>query len=78
MFKEKLTMDIVFGALGFFLRLQKDLLNSTLTYTTETIKTILKNPTSTAAQILEENGVYTQQLLQLQETIQRGSTLLQD
>jgi hypothetical protein len=78
LFYKKLTMDIVFGALGFFLRLQKDLLNSTLTYTTETIKKILKNPTSTAAQILEENGVYTQQLQQLQETIQRGSTLLQD
>ena len=78
LFYKKLTMDIVFGALSFFLRLQKDLLNSTLTYTTETIKTILKNPTSTAAQILEENGVYTQQLQQLQEMIQRGSTLLRD
>ena len=73
MFKQKLTMDIIFGALSFFLRLQKDLLNSTLTYTTETIKTILKNPTSTAALILAENGVCTQQLLQLQETIQQGS-----
>jgi hypothetical protein len=78
MFKEKLTMDIVFGALGFFLRLQKDLLNSTLTYTTETIKTILKNPTSTAAQILEENGVSMEQLLLLQEMIQQSSTPSQD
>ena len=78
LFYKKLTMDIVFGALSFFLRLQKDLVNSTLIYTTETIKTILKNPTSTAARILAENGVYTQQLQLLQETIQQSSMQSQD
>jgi len=78
LFYKKLTMDIVFGALSFFLRLQKDLVHSTLIYTTETIKTILKNPTSTAARILAENGVYTQQLQLLQETIQQSSMQSQD
>jgi len=78
LFYKKLSMDIVFGALSFFLRLQKDLLNSTLIYTTETIKTILKNPASTAARILAENGVCTQQLQQLQETIQQSSMQSQD
>ena len=78
LFYKKLTMDIVFGALSFFLRLQKDLVNSTLIYTTETIKTILKNPTSTAARILVENGVCTQQLQLLQETIQQSSMQSQD
>jgi hypothetical protein len=78
LFYKKITMDVVFGALSFFLRLQNDLVTSTLTSTTETIKTILKNPTSTAAQILVENGVSTQQLQLLQEMIQQGSMQSQD
>lgn len=32
LFKEKLTMDIVWGAIGFFLNLQKDLVNDTLIF----------------------------------------------
>jgi hypothetical protein len=79
LFYQKLTMDIIFGALGFFLRLQSDLLNSTLTYMTQTmLKMMEETPTSTVAQILAESGVYTQQLRLLQETIQQGSTLSQD
>jgi pyridoxal/pyridoxine/pyridoxamine kinase len=79
LFYQKLTMDIIFGALGFFLRLQKDLLNSTLTYTTEAMtKMMQETPTSTAAQILAENGVSTEQLQLLQEMIQQSSTQLQD
>ena len=79
LFYQKLTMDIVFGALSFFLHLQTDLLNSTLTYTTETIQTIMKGKeTSTAVQILEQNGVSMEQLLLLQEMIQQSSTQSQD
>ena len=79
LFYQKLTMDIIFGALGFFLRLQKDLLNSTLTYTTEAMtKMMEETPTSTAAQILAENGVSTEQLQLLQEMIQQSSTQSQD
>jgi hypothetical protein len=39
LFKEKITMDIVFGALSFFLRLQLDLLNATLTSSMENLMT---------------------------------------
>ena len=78
LFSEKLTMDIVFGSLSFFLNLQKDLLNSTLIYTTEELTNILKTPNSTAAQILEENGVSMEQLQLLQEMIRQSSTQLQD
>jgi hypothetical protein len=78
LFSEKLTMDIVFGSLSFFLNLQKDLLNSTLIYTTEELTNILKTPNSTAVQILEENGVSMEQLQLLQEMIRQSSTQLQD
>jgi hypothetical protein len=79
LFYQKLTMDIIFGALSFFLRLQNDLLNSTLTYTIETIQTTMKGrETSTVAQILAENGVSMEQLQLLQETIQQSSTQSQD
>ena len=78
LFYQKLTMDIVFGALAFFLNLQTDLLNSTLTYTIQEMEKILETPTSTAAQILAENGVCTEQLRLLQGMIQQGSKQLQD
>jgi hypothetical protein len=78
LFYQKLTMDIVFGALGFFLNLQTDLSNSTLTYTIQEMQKILETPTSTAAQILAENGVCTEQLQLLQEMIQQGSMQSQD
>jgi hypothetical protein len=79
LFYQKLTMDVIFGALSFFLRLQTDLSNSTLTYMTETmVKMMKETPTSTAAQILEENGVSTQQLQLLQEMIQQSSMQSQD
>ena len=78
LFYQKLTMDIVFGALGFFLNLQTDLSTSTLTYTIQEMKKILETPTSTAAQFLAENGVSTEQLQLLQEMIQQSSTQSQD
>jgi len=78
LFYQKLTMDIVFGALGFFLNLQTDLSTSTLTYTIQEMKKILETPTSTAAQILAESGVSTEQLQLLQEMIQQSSMQSQD
>jgi hypothetical protein len=78
LFYQKLTMDIVFGALGFFLNLQTDLSMSTLTYTIQEMTKILETPTSTAAQILAESGVSTEQLQLLQEMIQQGSMQSQD
>ena len=78
LFSKKITMDIVFGSLSFFLNLQKDLLISTLTYTTQEITNILKTPNSTVAQILAENGVCTEQLQLLQEMIQQSSTQSRD
>ena len=78
LFYQKLTMDVVFGALSFFLHLQTDLLNCTLTYTTQIVKQIVETPTSTVAQILEQNGVYMQQLQQLQEMMSQSLTQSQD
>jgi hypothetical protein len=78
LFSERLGMDIVFGATGFFLNLQTDLSNYTLTYTIQEMQKILETPTSTAAQILAESGVSTQQLQLLQEMIQQSSTQSQD
>jgi hypothetical protein len=78
LFSKKLTMDIVFGSLSFFLNLQKDLLSCTLTYTTEELTNILKTPNSTAAQILAENGVSMEQLQLLQEMIRQSSTQSRD
>ena len=79
LFYQKLTMDIVFGALGFFLNLQTDLSTSTLTYTIQEMKKMMEEtPTSTAAQILAENGVSMEQLQLLQEMIQQSSTQSQD
>lgn len=78
LFYQKLTMDIVFGALSFFLHLQTDLLNCTLTYTTQIVKQIVETPTSTVAQILEQNGVSMQQLQLLQEMMSQSSTQSQD
>jgi hypothetical protein len=38
MLQNQMTMDIVFGAVGFFLRLQEELLNATLSYTAKVVK----------------------------------------
>ena len=62
LFLDALTMDIVFGAISFFLDLQKDLLIGTLTYSVEEMKKI-KDPTVLAAlQDLNGNGPVITQL----------------
>ena len=78
MFKQKLTMDIIFGALSFFLRLQMDLMIGILTFSKKQTSKIIDQPTSTEALTLEKNGVSTQQLQSLQETISQSLTTLQD
>jgi hypothetical protein len=74
-FKHTLTMDVVFGALSFFLRLQNDLLIGTQTYLQE----MLKGKTSEKSQVqkvLAQSGVSTTQLQSLQEMISSNLTTL--
>lgn len=74
LFKSKMTMDIVFGALSFFLRLQLDLLNATLTYSMENLTKKTDEQTSQVHQILAKNGVSMQHLQRLQTTISETLT----
>ena len=78
LFKEKITMDIVFGALSFFLRLQLDLLNATLTSSMENLMTKTDEQTSQVHQILAKNGLSMQHLQRLQTTMSETLTKSQD
>jgi hypothetical protein len=75
LFNLYLTMDCVFGAISFFLDLQKDLLIGTQTYLQEMLKKVGKkgSPLQTA---LAQNGVDTIQLQYLQEMISSNLTAL--
>ena len=76
LFKEGLTMDVVFGALSFFLDLQNDLLIGTQIYLQEILTN--KTPDSSQAQkVLTQSGVSTTQLQYLQEMISSNLTVLQ-
>lgn len=68
LFNLYLTMDCVFGAISFFLDLQRDLLIGTQTYLQEMLKKVgtKGSPLQTA---LAQNGVDTIQLQYLQEMI---------
>jgi hypothetical protein len=71
LFKEKLTMDIVWGAIGFFLNLQKDLLKGTLIFLAKEMKNLT---TDTALlEILTKNG---QDISQLQSSLMEMSQSL--
>ncbi len=62
MFKHILTMDVVFGAIAFFLNLQKDLVTGILTYSIENLKN-LKDPEILAAlEDSQKNGTDITQL----------------
>jgi len=77
LFLNILTMDVVFGAISFFLDLQTDLMKGTLTYS---MQTLMKNkdPRILAAlQDLEKNGVDITQLQHLQEMTLQSLTQLQ-
>ena len=68
LFSLYMTMENVFGTLGFFLDLQKDLLIGTQTYLQEMLKTMRKKG-SPLQTVLAQNGVDTTQLQSLQEMI---------
>lgn len=72
-----LTMDNVFGALSFFLDLQKDLLIGTQIYLQEML-TIVGKEGSPLQKVLAKNGVDTIQLQFLQEMISLNLITLQD
>lgn len=75
LFREKLTMDIVFGALSFFLHLQQDLLRGTLTSSIwTTLKKMTKEDKAEINRVLTESGVSIQQLQSLLTTILPSST----
>jgi len=77
LFSLYLTMDNVFGALSFFLDLQKDLLIGTQTYLQEMLKIVGKKG-SPLQMALAKNGVDTTQLQFLQEMISLNLIALQD
>ena len=71
-------MDIVFGAISFFLGLQTDLMKGTLTYSMQTLMTS-KDPRIIAArEDLLKNGTDTTQLQHLQEMMLQNLTQLQN
>ena len=73
LFKHVLRMDVVFGAVAFFLNLQKDLRTGILTYT-QTLMTESKDPRILAAlEDLQKNGVDTTQLQSFLTTISQNS-----
>ena len=76
LFKHALTMDIGWGAIGFFIRLQKDLLNAMVTYSIQSLKMIEKD--SQLLETLTKNGVDISVLQSCQETILQSSKQLQD
>jgi len=77
LFLNILTMDVVLGAISFFLDLQINLMKGTLAYSMQTLMKS-KDPRILAAlQDLEKNGVDTTQLPHLQEMILQNLTLLQ-
>jgi hypothetical protein len=77
LFLNILTMDIVFGAISFFLDLQIDLMKGTLTYSMQTLMTS-KDPRILAAlEDLQKSGTDITQLQHLQEMTLQSLTQLQ-
>ena len=76
-FKHVLTMDVVFGAISFFLDLQKDLLIGTQIYLRDLLKKVGQE-NSPLQTVLEQNGVDTIQLQFLQEMISSNLIVLQN
>ena len=61
-FKDLLTMDIVWGAIAFFLDLQKDLMIDTLTYLSNQMENLTPDQTTQVKQVLAKNGLDITQL----------------
>ena len=76
LFQQKLTMDIVYGALSFFLYLQTDLARGTLTYSMETLTSLTPTQKRQINQLLIENGLSTQQFQSLLTTTLQSLTPL--
>lgn len=74
MFEEKITMDAVFGATSFFLDLQTDLLNATLTYSMEMIVKDQTPETLQALETLKKSGLDITQLPSYQTMISQSLT----
>ena len=77
LFSQGLTMDIVFGAISFFLRLQNDLVSATLIYLVNQTKTIQNKEVQIALQDLEKSGVDITQLPFLLNKTYQSLTQLQ-
>ena len=76
LFSHALTMDIVWGAIGFFTLLQKDLLKGMLTYSMKKLEKMKGN--SQLLEVLTKNGVDISVLQSSQETISQSLKQLQD
>ena len=76
LFSHALTMDIVWGAIGFFTLLQKDLLIGIMTYSAKKLESLKTN--SQVLETLIANGVDISVLQSSQEMISQSLTLLQD
>lgn len=74
MFRENLTMDVVFGAVSFFLTLYQDLLTGILHYSKAILKEMGDKKTLALLQDLEESGLDITQLPSLLTTISQSST----
>lgn len=77
MFKESLTMDTVFGSIGFFLNLYQDLLTGILHYSKEILEKKGDRKTLALLQDLEKSGLDITQLPSLLTTTLQSSMPLQ-
>jgi len=74
MFKHILTMDVVFGAMSFFLDLQRDLSTGILAYSVESLKGLTDLETSLALEDLQASGTDSTQLQSLLTRISQNLT----
>jgi hypothetical protein len=73
LFKHVIRMDVVFGAISFFLNLQKDLAIGILTYSIENLKSLNEPQILAALEDFQVNGMDITQLQSLLTTISRSS-----
>jgi hypothetical protein len=76
LFQTALTMDIVWGAIGFFTHLQKDLLKGMMAYSIQNLESLKTN--SQVLETLTTNGVDISVLQSSQEVISQGLKRLQN
>jgi hypothetical protein len=76
LFKHALTMDIVWGAIGFFTLLSKDLLKGMMAYSIQKLEKMKSN--TLVQETLTQNGVDMSVLQSSQEMISQSLKKLQD